>query len=89
MLWKYIEDRITAVEIWQFVEEVEVIFGNDEDNKIKNYHKFRFSSDINLPLYKILDFCVLTIHIRCVIKKDDKYYPEIYLDEALYVQNIK
>ena len=24
-----------------------------------------------------------------IIKKDDKYYPEIYLDEALYVQYIK
>ena len=24
-----------------------------------------------------------------VIKKDDKYYPEIYLDEVLYVQYIK
>ena len=23
-----------------------------------------------------------------IIKKDDKYYPEIYLDEALYVQYI-
>ena len=24
-----------------------------------------------------------------IIKKDDKYYSEIYLDEALYVQYIK
>ena len=87
-LWKYIEDRITAVGTWQFFEE-ETIFGNDGDNKRKNYNKFRFSSDIDLPLYKILDFRVLTIHISYVVKKDDKYYPEIYLDEALYVQNIK
>ena len=27
---------------------------------------------------------MLTIIIRCIIKKDDKYYPEIYLDECLY-----
>ena len=73
-LWKYIKDRITAVGIWQLVEEEkETIFSNDEDNKIENYNKFRFSSDIDLPLYKILDFRVLAIHISCVIKKDDKY----------------
>ena len=24
-----------------------------------------------------------------IIKKDDKYYPEVYLDETLYVQYIK
>ena len=24
---------------------------------------------------------------RCVIEKDGKYYPEIYLDEGLYVKN--
>ena len=72
----------------QFDKE-ETIFGNDEDNKIKNYNKFKFSSDIDLTLYKILDFGVLTIHISCVIKKDDKYYPDIYLDEALHVQNMK
>ena len=87
-LWKYVEDRITAVGIWQFAEK-EIIFGNNGDNKIKNYNKLRFSSDIDLPSYKIIGFRMLTIHISCVIKKDDKYYPEIYLDEALYVQYIK
>ena len=57
--------------------------------KIKNYNKLRFSSNIDLPLNKILDFSMLTIHISYVIKRDDEYYPEIYLDEALYVQIIK
>ena len=66
-----------------------MIFGNNGDHNIKNYNKLRFSSDIDLPLYKITDFRMLTIHTSCVIKKGDKYYPEIYLDEALYVQYIK
>ena len=73
-LWKFIENKIT--------------FGN-KDNKIKEYNKLRFSSDIDLPLSELIDFCALTITISCVIKKVNKYYPEIYLDEALYVQNIK
>ena len=86
-LWKYIEDRTFATGLWQFFfEEEETIFGNDGDNKVKNYNKLSFSSDIDLPLYKILDFLMLTIHISCVNKKDDKYYPEIHLDEALYIK---
>ena len=31
---------------------------------------------------------ILTIIIRCIVKKDDKYYPEIYLDECLYGKKI-
>ena len=68
-MWKYIENRITAVGIWQFLEK-EIIFDN-EDNKIKEYNKLRFSSDIDLPLDKIIYFRTLTINIS-FIKKDNK-----------------
>ena len=46
----------------------------------------KFSSDIDLPLGKLIEFKVLTIIIKCINKKNDKYYPEIYLDECLYVK---
>ena len=58
-------------------------------DKISEYNKVRFSSDLNLPLNTLIKFRALTIHINCVIEKDGKYYPKIYLDEALHVQNIK
>ena len=29
-------------------------------------------------------FKVLIIIIKCIIKKNGKFYPEIYLDECLY-----
>ena len=53
-------------------------------DKIDGFDKIRFSSDIDLPLGTLIQFNILTIIIRCIIKKDDKYYPEIYLDECLY-----
>ena len=53
-------------------------------DKIDGFDKIRFSSDIDLPLGTLIQFEILTIIIRCIIKKDDKYYPEIYLDECLY-----
>ena len=53
-------------------------------DKIDEFDKIRFSSDIDLPLDTLIRFKILTIIIKCIIKKDDKYYPEIYLDECLY-----
>ena len=72
-LWKFIEDKIT--------------FGN-ADNKISEYNKLRFSSDVDLPLDTLIKFHMLTIFINCVIEKGNKYHPEIYLDECLYETDI-
>ena len=53
-------------------------------DKIDGFDKIRFSSDIDLPLGTLIQFQMLTIIIRCIIKKDGKYYPEIYLNDCLY-----
>ena len=58
----------------------------DNSIKIDGFDKIRFSSDIDLPLGKLIEFKDLTTIIKCIIKKNDKYYPEIYLDECLYVK---
>ena len=50
----------------------------------KDYTKIKFNSDDNLPLNKPLKFYQMTITIRCVISEDNKLYPQIFLDEALY-----
>ena len=53
-------------------------------NKIDGFDKIRFSPDIDLSLRTLIQFKMLTIIIRCINKKDGKYYPEIYLDECMY-----
>ena len=40
--------------------------------------KIKFNSDDNLPLNKILKFRVLTIIIRNIFEKDNKYYPQVF-----------
>ena len=55
--------------------------------KIKDYDKFRFNSDIDLPLNAIIEFRSLLINISCVTEKDNEYYSEIYLDECIYVKD--
>ena len=53
--------------------------------KIKDYDKSRFNSDIDLPVNTIIEFRSLLINVSCIIEKDNKYYPEIYLDECSYL----
>ena len=59
--------------IWTSIEDK-----INPDIKIKDYNKFRFNSNIDLPLNTIIEFRSLLINISCVIEKDNEYYPEIY-----------
>ena len=54
--------------------------------KIKDYDKFRFNSDIDLPVNMILEFHSLLINVSCVIEKDNEYYTEIYLGNCTYLK---
>ena len=69
--------------LWKFIgDEVNV------DNKISEYSKLRFSSDVDLPLDTLINFYTLTIAINCVIENDGKYNPRIYLDECFYESDV-
>ena len=46
--------------------------------------KIKFNSDDNLPLNKLLKFYKMTMTIRYVFSEDNKLYPQVFLDEALY-----
>ena len=78
MVWGSIENKIE--------DEINPIPNNYPNIKIKDYDKFRFNSDTNLPLDTSIEFRSLVINVSCVIEKDNEYYPEIYLDECLYVK---
>ena len=46
--------------------------------------KIRFKSNNDLPLNKPIKLHLLTIIITRVINEDDKFYPQLFLDDALY-----
>ena len=50
----------------------------------KDYTKIKFNSDVNLPLNKPLKFYQMIVTIRYVFSEDNKLYPQVVLDEALY-----
>ena len=77
IVWASIEDKIED----KFEDEI------NPSIKIKDYNKFRFNSDIDLPLDTLIEFRSLVINISCIIEKDNEYYPEIFLDECLYIKD--
>ena len=78
--------NITSVldNIWRSIEDQ-----TNPNIKIKDCDKFRFNSDIDLPLNTVIEFRSLVINVSCIIEKDNEYYPEIYLDECLYLKDNK
>ena len=46
--------------------------------------KIKLNSDDNLPLNKTLKLHMLTLIVRSVFEEDDKYHPQVFLDECLY-----
>ena len=79
MLWGSIENKIE--------DKIYPIPNNYPSIKIKDYDKFRFNSDTNLPLDTFIEFRSIVINVSCVIEKDNEYYPKIYLGECLYVKD--
>ena len=82
---KYLVFRI-SLRNKNIISVLDKIWGSIEDQinpniKIKDYDKFRFNSDIDLPLNTTIEFRSLVINVSCIIEKDNEYYPEIYLDE--------
>ena len=53
-LWKFIENKITS---------------SNSSNKIKEYNKLRFNSNVDLPLDTLIEFRMLRIVINCVIEQ--------------------
>ena len=54
---------------------------NDYGQPIKydgNYMKIKFNTEDNIPLNRIIYFPTITILIRSITKKDDKYYPQLF-----------
>ena len=57
------------------------------DEKIehgKDFLKIRFESNDDLPMNKPIKLCLLTIIIRPVFSEGGKFYPQLFLDDALY-----
>ena len=60
---------------------------NDYSQPIKyddNYMEIKFDTDDNTSLNKIIYIPTITIIIRSITKSENKYYPQVFLDDCLY-----
>ena len=72
-------------EVWEGIKkEIETINGGKKIEYGKDFLKHLFESNDDLPLNKPIKLRLLTIIIRCVFSEDDKFYPQLFLDDALY-----
>ena len=46
--------------------------------------KIKFNSDDELPLNKMTEIPSMTVVIGAVFYENNKYYPQVFLDECLY-----
>ena len=74
----------------KFANICKIIRAKIEENTVgivqydKDYMKIKFESNDNLPTDNIINMHQVTIIIRSVFAQNDKFYPQLFLDDALY-----
>ena len=72
-------------EVWKGIKkEIETINSGKKFEYGKDFKKIRFESNDDLPLNRVLKFYNITIIIRSVFSENNKLYPQLFLDDALY-----
>ena len=57
---------------------------SDDYDYDKRYIKTKLNSDDELPLNKTVEIPTITINVRAIFLENNKYYPQLFLDECLY-----
>ena len=66
-------------ELWSKIRDLIRSITNGE-----KYLKVKFNSDGELPLNKTIEIPTITIVVRAIFLENDKYYPQVSLDECLH-----
>ena len=56
----------------------------NSDDYDEKYIKIKFNSDDKLPLNKMIEIPSMMIVVKVVFYGNNKYYPQVFLDECLY-----
>ena len=69
-------------QVWK--ETLKLINGADEKSVLKSNTEIRLFSIDDLPVGYVFKIHSMTIFIRSVVEKDDKFYPQISLNNCSY-----
>ena len=56
----------------------------NSDDYNEKYMKIKFNSDDELPLNKMIEVPCMVIVVKAFFHENNKYYPQVFLDECLY-----
>ena len=79
------KELLKNADVWDGIKnEIKAITGGKENIYGKDHIKIKFNADDELPLDKPLKFHAMKIIIRSVFEEGGKFYPQVFLDDALY-----
>ena len=71
-------------ELWSKIRDLIILITKNSDDYDGEYMKIKFNSDDELPLNKTIEIPCMVIVARAVFHENNKYYPQVFLDECLY-----
>ena len=71
-------------ELWIKIRDLLRSVTKNSDDYDEKYMKIKFNSDDELPLNKTIEIPTITIVVRAIFLENNKYYPQVFLDECLY-----
>ena len=71
-------------ELWSKIRDSISSITKDLDDYDEKYIKIEFDSDNKFPLNKTIEIRNMIIVVRAVFRENNKYYPQVFLNECLY-----
>ena len=79
---KWLEQKYK--ELWSKIRNLISSSAKNLDDYDEKYIKIKFNSDGDLPLNKTVETHCMVIVVRAVFHENNKYHPQVFLDECLY-----
>ena len=70
--------------LWSKISNLIRSMTENSDDYDENYMKIKFNLDDELPQNKMVEIPSMVIVVRAVFHENNKYYPQVFLDECLY-----
>ena len=71
-------------ELWSKIKDFIRLITKNSDDYNEKYMKIKSNSNDELPLNKTIKIPTMTIVVTAVFHENNKYYPQVFLDECLY-----
>ena len=71
-------------ELWSKIKDLIRLITKNSDDYDEKHMKMKFNSDDKLPLNKTIEIPTMAIVVRAVLHENNKYYPQVSIDECIY-----